>query len=373
MLLMLCDDAWTTTSARDVAQHKIGGNRHRKLFERSRAWLDATLSDERAGRHNLIATVPVLPSPITRAHLAHVFKGSLSQPEGDRIRGFAIRRTPHATATLVSETFAALGAPERLRMLVGSRGPHEMLDAIASGSSDVLVDEWSAMCADEGVELSFTFGFGGEAANGSPATDNLQSGGDAPMSECGDATLDAPPTQLGLDLFSDAFEFDKTPLSAAGRAHALFGTPSEGGREIGVPTRAYIHHLLHAHEMAAHVLLALHNHAHMASFMVQVRQSILDGTFERRRERFESTYRRESTLESRRWQGLGGTQGDSALGSYACIASAAHSRAQVHAERGKGSLKERRRKDASPSELEKELVVRDRLESPGVQIEEGIL
>ncbi|GJP47099.1 hypothetical protein CLOM_g6334 [Closterium sp. NIES-68] len=51
-------------------------------------------------------------------------------------------------------------------------------------------------------------------------------------------------------------------------------------------TRAYVHHLLDAHEMLALVLLDIHNHHHMLQFLAVIRQAISLGVFQRYRQWF---------------------------------------------------------------------------------------
>ncbi|QRW13122.1 queuine tRNA-ribosyltransferase [Ceratobasidium sp. AG-Ba] len=55
-------------------------------------------------------------------------------------------------------------------------------------------------------------------------------------------------------------------------------------------TRAYIHHLLHTHEMSAHTLLTFHNLAVIEAMMEGARSAIAEGTFEQELRRFEETY-----------------------------------------------------------------------------------
>jgi queuine tRNA-ribosyltransferase subunit QTRTD1 len=46
-------------------------------------------------------------------------------------------------------------------------------------------------------------------------------------------------------------------------------------------TRAYVHHLLQAHEMTSHVLLEAHNLFHLASFFAAARRALRDGSWTR--------------------------------------------------------------------------------------------
>ncbi|KAF8604829.1 tRNA-guanine transglycosylase [Ceratobasidium sp. AG-I] len=55
-------------------------------------------------------------------------------------------------------------------------------------------------------------------------------------------------------------------------------------------TRAYIHHLLHTHEMSAHTLLTFHNLAVVEAMMAGARSTIANGTFTKELRRFEERY-----------------------------------------------------------------------------------
>jgi len=57
-------------------------------------------------------------------------------------------------------------------------------------------------------------------------------------------------------------------------------------------TRAYVHHLLHTHEMAAHTLLALHNLAVLDAFFAGVRRVLSEQpeAFSQEITRFEQIY-----------------------------------------------------------------------------------
>lgn len=55
-------------------------------------------------------------------------------------------------------------------------------------------------------------------------------------------------------------------------------------------TRAYIHHLLHTHEMSPHTLLTFHNLAVVEAMMAGARSTIANGTFAKELRRFEERY-----------------------------------------------------------------------------------
>lgn len=78
----------------------------------------------------------------------------------------------------------------------------------------------------------------------------------------GAAVVSGTITTLSCDLWDTSYAADFTPLNS-----------------ILPYTRAYVHHLLTAHEMLATVALSVHNVAVYQEFMSAIRQSISDGTF----------------------------------------------------------------------------------------------
>ncbi|GAA98314.1 uncharacterized protein L969DRAFT_46087 [Mixia osmundae IAM 14324] len=144
------------------------------------------------------------------------------------------------------------GTSERLpRMLLNPEGPHEILCLIIETGSDLFLDDWASRMASLGVALDFDF----------PAPANLTE------------------AAVGLNLFDDEYSLAFTPLSH-----------SSLGQDDGRTTRAYVHHLLHTHEMTAHVLLSLHNLSVMQCFMANVRHAIETGTLLSEAQSFSRAY-----------------------------------------------------------------------------------
>jgi queuine tRNA-ribosyltransferase len=77
------------------------------------------------------------------------------------------------------------------------------------------------------------------------------------------------------------YQFDQTPLD----------------EECDCPvcalhTRSYVHHLFRTHEMLGPILASMHNIRFLTRLCEQIRQSLLDGTFEHFRDTFLSSYER---------------------------------------------------------------------------------
>lgn len=176
------------------------------------------------------------------------------------------------------------GLPDRLvKTVLCPNGPHEILRLIDQHGVDLFMDEWSSWCSHLGVALDFTF----------PAAD--VAGGDGPR-------------PLGYSLFDEFYATQFTPLPSPNLAALLEGT--YGAEALGdIPTRAYVHHLLHTHEMGAHVLLAMHNTCVMHLFMAEVRKSIQEGRFKGDCQRWAGVYQedlpalREAEVEYMRVRG----------------------------------------------------------------------
>ncbi|KAF9399684.1 Queuine tRNA-ribosyltransferase subunit qtrtd1 [Mortierella sp. AD011] len=92
---------------------------------------------------------------------------------------------------------------------------------------------------------------------------------------------DSNSSKRWINLWDDEHQDKFVPLLEGCECYAC-----KGGRH----TRAYINHLLRAHEMLATVLLMSHNMYQYSKFFVNVRQSIQDGTFEQYSTSFVETF-----------------------------------------------------------------------------------
>lgn len=135
--------------------------------------------------------------------------------------GFFLGELPHATVDAVIKMIPA----DRIRVAACSGTPSEVVRLIARGI-DLVVTDFPAVLSREGKALVF--------AQSVPVDDAMP---------------------LSIDLHDSAFASDMARL-CEGCACAACATH----------TRAYIHHLLCAHELLAHTLLQLHNLHHYAQF-----------------------------------------------------------------------------------------------------------
>jgi hypothetical protein len=160
---------------------------------------------------------------------------------------------------------------------------------------DLFLDDWTTSLSSIGVALDFSFASPGKKG----------AGYDEPHKR-----------ELGINLFDDVNADRFVPLTSEALHSRLLDT--YGSEALGdSPTRGYVHHLLHSHEMTSHVLLAMHNTCVMDLFMRDVRGSIKSGRFTEDKRRFEEMYSEE-------------------LG---CLKAARAEYDRVNKERGKGRLK----------------------------------
>lgn len=170
--------------------------------------------------------------------------------------------------------------PEKSRIVTGASSPHEVLRLVSDVGIDLFDAAWAQKAADWGIALDFTF----------PASAELSSG--PKVREDGKR-------DIGHNFYSSdyAMDFGRFAASYSDGASQSGGVvcpciacspcspveqlthsevdvllrPSEPVKCDPPFTRAYLHHLLHTHEMSAHSLLAAHNIAVAEAFFTSVR------------------------------------------------------------------------------------------------------
>lgn len=208
---------------------------------------------------------------------------------------FSTPPNPSATAQILSLIRTSLGPlPATKPRIVHSTGsPHEILALIRDVGVDLFDAHWAQRAADVGVALDFVF--------------------PAPV------TATVPPREIGHNLYDKRYSHDFSPFADALRSCSAAkqddtrppclcmacspSRPSEALKHSSVDeapqlhtavpyTRAYVHHLLHTHEMSAHTLLALHNLAVLDMFFAGVRRVLSERPeqFSQEITRFEQTY-----------------------------------------------------------------------------------
>lgn len=179
-------------------------------------------------------------------------------------------RSPKAddTEAIVALLQASLSClpTEKLRIANTARSPHQILRLIQHVGVDMFDAHWAQHAADIGVALDFEF----------PVRKHESAG--------------KGKRNLGHNLYDSCYEKDFSSLADCFRGKeeykrrdeicvcaACSPTDRTTSSETGLPfTRAYLHHLLHTHEMSAHTLLAIHNLTVLDTMFAGIRSVIPD-------------------------------------------------------------------------------------------------
>jgi queuine/archaeosine tRNA-ribosyltransferase len=189
------------------------------------------------------------------------------------LRDIALEResAPNAFTELLEASLTPLTS-SKIRIAHTAPSPHAILQLTLKFGFDLFDVPWATEAADLGIALDLQF----------------------PVKEGNDENQ-----AIGLNLFDEQFELDLLPLGGADSAKEswpcaptyeddkiLHGgldgeqwddSARETSSTVGQPfTRAYIHHLLHTHEMSAYALLHLHNLAVMHAFFKGIRSQVLN-------------------------------------------------------------------------------------------------
>ncbi|KAG0246827.1 tRNA-guanine(15) transglycosylase-like protein [Mortierella sp. GBAus27b] len=146
------------------------------------------------------------------------------------------------------------------RLVYGMQTPEDVLKSIALGA-DLFDTSYPFQLTEDGKASLFSFG--------------------APSPISDSSNIDTTTNKRWLNLWDDEHTDKFVPILKGCECYAC-----KDGRH----TRAYINHLLKAHEMLATVLLMSHNMHQYSKFFANVRQSIQDGTFEQHSASFVETF-----------------------------------------------------------------------------------
>ena len=286
-----------------------------KSIERSAAWLSTVFSSEiqqnvfvqMAGGTSLPARKAFSDSLLEHLHgsEANAIKPLTTLDEG--VKGYtfdlvplrqcleAQEKTPHTSSLMdtnnpipphlkqivpLLKTSLDPLPVQKIRLVNSTESPHEILHYISNVGIDIFDAHWAQRAADIGVALDFAF----------PVR---SAGTKKDIGHClydTQYTLDFTPL---ADSFRGALSEDHatpicpcaacSPIVPATRIYHGADAPDLLGMELREEastiyrphiSRAYIHHLLHTHEMSAHALLVMHNLAVLDAFFAGVRQLI---------------------------------------------------------------------------------------------------
>ncbi|KAF9927663.1 Queuine tRNA-ribosyltransferase subunit qtrtd1 [Linnemannia zychae] len=147
---------------------------------------------------------------------------------------------------------------EKPRMVYGLQTPEDVLSSIALGV-DLFDTSYPFYLTEDGKASLYSFGSNSNEINHES------------VASTNNNMVSSAMTNRWINLWDDEHADKFVPILEGCGCIAC-----KGGRH----TRAYINHLLKAHEMLATVLLMSHNMYQYSKFFANVRQSIQDGTFE---------------------------------------------------------------------------------------------
>jgi len=273
------------------------------------------------------------PPPPNPNETENQIEDDFEEAEGDDLGGNPVH-VPVNPSTVTSLIRASLELlpPSKPRIAHTAPSPHSILRLILECGIDLFDTVWATEAADLGVALEFEF--------------------PAPAHPCG-ATVAADLPPIGRNLFDEQYATDFSVLgprlhnhSGCASCHPHFSDAPlvhskaderqwNGTAHNAAPgyTRAYIHHLLHTHEMSSYTLLHLHNLAIVEAFFVSIRSilKVSRSEFEKEVRKFYDVY--DSSMgvleEARvRWREVEDARGKGRLRREREIAAAAAAAAQ---------------------------------------------
>ena len=256
------------------------------------------------------------------------------------------------------------------------RGPQDVLQLISTTGVDLFDSQWAVDLATFGVALDFTFPIP-SSQTGPPTTrtrdngrtdigHNLYNGNyAADFNRLSTLLLDGQSKSSTPNSMGDAAKEQRwcpcaacSPVSPRtqlkhSQVDEHIPDPSVSSEPQPAHTRAYIHHLLHTHEMSAHALLTVHNLSVVDQFFADIRGVLeRDGVekFTEEAQKFRDWYDDDDAAQGldgvEEVEVVGGVVGREAKGDWASVDKA----------RGKGRLA-REKENTSAAALEEAEVV----------------
>ncbi|PPQ68233.1 hypothetical protein CVT24_005041 [Panaeolus cyanescens] len=293
-----------------------------KSIDRSASWLATMLAPSPRGTPNIILHMAGNTSIPARTAFSSSLLEPLFGPEAEAIAPFktldegvtgysfdlvpirqgidALERkngidAPVSIAPLFESSLNRLPT-EKIRIVNSVQTPHEVLDLI----STIGIDMFSAECAQNAANVGVAFDFAFPVRGGEVVGEKKQLGhnlydtkyafdfipfadsfrGELPPDTNGvqqtvvDETLPVCPCMACSPFTPPSRLYHGVDTPDHSLAEEQFTHPD--GSSLYQPpfTRAYLHHLLHTHEMSAHALLAMHNLEVFESFFKGIREVI---------------------------------------------------------------------------------------------------
>ncbi|CAO3702490.1 unnamed protein product [Rhizopus stolonifer] len=213
-----------------------------RSVNRSLKWLDENLVQAKA------LDIPLFAHILGHTHAEERARSAKETASRD-VDGFIINMLGLDSALLnASSQHLPANKP---RLAYGLATPEKMLEGVANGI-DLFDGSYAYKATEKGRAIVFRLN-GSQEEKGAAKT---------------------------IDLWNPSFAHDFEPLDSDCGCHSC-SRPHN---------RAYIHHLLNAHEMLGPLLLMSHNIYQLDLFMKDIQKSIEDGTFEQKREAFMKHY-----------------------------------------------------------------------------------
>ncbi|KAF9378252.1 Queuine tRNA-ribosyltransferase subunit qtrtd1 [Podila verticillata] len=296
-----------------------GQKRVRKSVERSLKWLDQVLL-ERQGLDGLaqdreaeekkklksrnkenqmpvVAETATMSSPVKRTTLPWTDVGLFAHVQGaqfDQERVRSAQETAKRTGVdgYIIDTNALPGSRDDIlkmlkismdhlpkdkpRLVYGMQAPEDVLRSIALGA-DLFDTSYPFLLTEDGKASLFSFG----SVAAPTSTSTTASINTATASLQATSISNNAANNRWINLWDDEHADKFVPIMEGCECYSC-----KGGRH----TRAYINHLLKAHEMLATVLLMSHNMHQYSKFFANIRQSIASGTFDELSQQFREQF-----------------------------------------------------------------------------------
>ncbi|KFH67134.1 hypothetical protein MVEG_07657 [Podila verticillata NRRL 6337] len=165
---------------------------------------------------------------------------------------------------------------DKPRLVYGMQAPEDVLQSIALGA-DLFDTSYPFLLTEDGKASLFSFG----SVAAPTSTSTTASIGTATASLQATSISNNAANNRWINLWDDEHSDKFVPIMEGCECYAC-----KGGRH----TRAYINHLLKAHEMLATVLLMSHNMHQYSKFFANIRQSIASGTFDQLSQQFREQF-----------------------------------------------------------------------------------
>ncbi|KAI8978395.1 tRNA-guanine(15) transglycosylase-like protein [Pilobolus umbonatus] len=242
-----------------VTDIEAKNKRIRRSVDRTLRWLDDNLAKAQA------VNVPVFAHVMGHTDLEERARSATETAQRD-VQGFIINLLGLEQEDLWNRVRASTDnlPKDKPRVAYGLSTPENILEGVKNGI-DLFDGSYAYKATEKGRAIIFKFG------------DALA-----------DQTKSDQPKTLDLWSVDMAHAFDRLDKTCG--CHAC----------TRPHTRAYIHHLLNAHEMLAPILLMSHNIYQLDQFMASIRKSIEHNTFEKDVEMFMKYYSHGSETDGKK-------------------------------------------------------------------------